>query len=450
MKLYVSNEICFENYTTALLDFCRRNLIVNNPDYTKKMRMGLYVGNTPKVFELFRIDGCRLYVPYGCAKLVKDFIAECDFKQIMLNSGRITDFGCHIPLYDYQQKAVESMLRAGGGILKSKAGSGKTQMGIGIIAGLNCKTLWLTHTADLLKQSYERTAQYIDRDRLGKITAGKVHINDITFATVQTMCKLDLTMYRNTFGCIIVDECHRAAGTPTRVTRFSKVIGGLAARYKYGLSATVHRSDGLIKSLYALLGNVEYTVPDDVVRVMQPVVKKISLPTKQSNDYCDYDGTIVYAHFIGYLAENDQRNKAIAANVNRNECSLILSDRKKQLKQLAELIPQSVVVTGETTPIQRLAAFEGIKTGKFKILLSTYALAKEGLDIPCLTHLHMATPVKDYAVVVQSVGRIARNLQGKHQPVVYDYVDGNIGIAEKMWKQRCSHYKKEGIAVEVQ
>lgn len=64
-----------------------------------------------------------------------------------------------------------------------------------------------------------------------------------------------------------------------------------------------------------------------------------------------------------------------------------------------------------------------MRTGDKRYLFATYSLAKEGLDIPRLDRLYLATPQKDYAVVVQSVGRVARTFEGKQQPLVFDYVD---------------------------
>jgi superfamily II DNA or RNA helicase len=429
------------------LDWCKKNLVIPNPDYFKKQKLGLWLGNTPRVLELYRIDNNRLYVPYGCAKALRNYIYCCE-KMINLNSEKVFFEDVQLPLYDYQQKAVASLIKSEGGILKSKAGSGKTQMAIALMLKLGCKTLWLTHTQDLLKQSYSRAKQYVDEKYLGTITDGKVHIGTFTFATVQTMAKLDLSLYRNTFGCVIVDECHRAAGTPTRVTQFSKVINALAARYKYGLSATVHRSDGLLKSLFALIGDVSYVVPDEAASVMPVVVKPVELGTQKSFEYCDTDGTIVFAKFINYLAEDVGRNAYIASIVDTNKSSLILSDRKRQLEMLREFIPGAVILTGDTSAKQRIEILRKMKSGEIKTLLSTYSLAKEGLDIPRLEQLHFATPVKDYAIVVQSVGRVARTFEGKGQPLVFDYIDADIGMARKMWKERLKHYKKEGVEIE--
>ena len=97
------------------------------------------------------------------------------------------------------------MKLAGCGILQSPCGSGKTQMGIALAAQISRKTLWVTHTQDLLNQSYERAAMYFPKETLGTITGGKVNIGThITFATVQTLSKLDLQKYKYTWDVIIV------------------------------------------------------------------------------------------------------------------------------------------------------------------------------------------------------------------------------------------------------
>lgn len=84
---------------------------------------------------------------------------------------------------------------------------------------------------------------------------------------------------------------------------------------------------------------------------------------------------------------------------------------------------------------------EEMRTGKKKILFASYALAKEGLDIPCLDRLFLTTPQKDYTVITQSIGRIARTFPGKAEPVCFDYVD-NIQLLVKSYKRRCTVYRK--------
>ena len=92
---------------------------------------------------------------------------------------------------------------------------------------------------------------------------------------------------------------------------------------------------------------------------------------------------------------------------------------------------------------EREEALEDMRVGRKKYLFATYSLAKEGLDIPCLERLYMTTPQKDYAVVTQSIGRIARTCEGKDNPVTYDFVD-DIGYLVKSYKKRCSVYRRNG------
>ena len=344
------------------------------------------------------------------------------------------------------------------GILQSPAGSGKTQVGIALAAALGRKTLWLTHTRDLLSQSKNRAEQYMSPSLTGTITEGRVQIGKaITFATVQTMCNLDLGRYRDVWDCIIVDECHRVAGTPTSVTQFSKVLNSLAARHKYGLSATVHRADGMIAATYALLGQIAYQVPDAAVAEKVMTVSVLPRPTHQglSREFLDTDGTIIYAKLVNFLADRYDRNELIAADLveNRDHYNLILSDRLSHLEYLMKHLPrdlreQAVMVDGKMTSkkakAMREQAIEDMRQGHKRYLFATYSLAKEGLDIPRLDRLYLATPQKDYAVITQSIGRIARTFEGKAEPVVYDYVDEGIQYLVRSYKKRCATYRKCG------
>ena len=452
----VGNQLRIQEPTADLLDWCKKNMVLANPDYAKKVRMHLWLGNTPQKLYLMQWDGDTLVLPYGCLNTVLS-MGECEVIND-LPSPKKVDFGCSVPLYDYQEAAKEAMLKAYYGILQSPAGSGKTQVGIALAAALGRKTLWLTHTRDLLSQSKNRAEQYMSPSLTGTITEGRVQIGKaITFATVQTMCNLDLGRYRDVWDCIIVDECHRVAGTPTSVTQFSKVLNSLAARHKYGLSATVHRADGMISATHALLGQIAYQVPDAAVAEKVMTVSVLPRPTHQglSREFLDTDGTIIYAKLVNFLADRYDRNELITADLveNRNHYNLILSDRLSHLEYLMKHLPhdlrdQAVMVDGKMTSkkakAMREQAIEDMRQGRKRYLFATYSLAKEGLDIPRLDRLYLATPQKDYAVITQSIGRIARTFEGKAEPVVYDYVDEGIQYLVRSYKKRCATYRKAG------
>lgn len=457
MKVKISNEIYIQDPSPELIHWARQNLIIPNPEYSKKQRMGLWVGNTERQLYLFYVNGDTLALPCGTGKSIRKYLSgDTEIRQDLADNGMI-EYPGRVPLYEYQERAVEAMRKAGCGILQSPCGSGKTQMGIALAARLRRKTLWVTHTADLLTQSYERAGKYYPDGLLGKITAGKVQIGShMTFATVQTLSKLDLQKYKYTWDVIIVDECHRVSGTPASMKMFYRVISSMAARYKYGLSATVHRSDGLIQSTFAVLGNVQYQVPDEAVaeKTMQVKILRRDTGIKINRCCLDTDGTLVYSRLMDYLVENVKRNDQILEDLimNREHSNLILSDRLLHLQLIMAAMPievrqYAVMIDGSMTSkkakADRIKAIEDMKSGKKHFLFASYSLAKEGLDIPRLDRLYLATPKKDYAVVTQSIGRIARTFEGKADAVCYDYVD-EIQFCEKQWKRRKTSYRKAG------
>nr|DAZ59942.1 MAG TPA: DNA helicase [Caudoviricetes sp.] len=455
MQVTISNEIYIRNPVPELVAWARENLIIPNPEYARKQRMGLWTGNTEKQLYLFYVDGDVLALPCGTGKQVRRFLTEdTGIIQDLADNGML-EFPDMVPLYEYQEAAVSAMKRAGCGILQSPCGSGKTQMGIALAARIGRKTLWLTHTADLLNQSYDRARQYYPEETLGKITGGRVQIGShMTFATVQTLSKLDLEKYKYEWDVIIVDECHRVSGTPSGMKMFYRVMSRLAASYKYGLSATVHRSDGLIKSTFAILGDIQYKVPDEAVaeKIMQVEILRRDTGIMTSRSCLDTDGTMVYSKLMEYLTGNIARCQIIAEDLvkNQNHSNLILSDRLDHLHLLQNMLPEelkkdSAMIDGRMTSkkakADRIQALEDMKAGKKHFLFASFSLAKEGLDIPRLDRLYLATPKKDYAVVTQSIGRIARMCEGKEQPVGYDYVD-QIGFCENQWKRRKISYRK--------
>lgn len=454
MLIEVSNTLSVNNPTKELMTWCKKNLVIANPEYAKKARMNLWLGNTPKMLYLYEIRGDTLVLPFGVLRSLPKSITDKALFVSEFATPVEVDYDTSVPLYDYQEEAVNAMIAAKYGILQSAAGSGKTQMGIALAVKLKRRTLWLCHTLDLIRQSKERAELYMSEDLIGTITEGKVSLGKgITFATIQTMCKLDLPQYRDYWDCIITDEVHRVSGSPTAVTQYQMVLNSLSARHKYGLSATVHRADGMIQATYALVGKVAYQVPDEAVadKIMKVGIYPVGTGIEISREALNTDGTLNYTKLITYLTGNRTRNELIASCIERRP-SLILSDRLNHLEELMSLLPEdmqkdAVMVSGKMTSkagkAKREQAISDMRCGRKKYLFATYSLAKEGLDIPCLERLYMATPQKDYAIVTQSIGRIARTFDGKADPIAYDFVD-NIGYLVKSYKKRCSTYRKNG------
>ena len=462
MVTYVGSTIRVVEPSEQLVQWCKEHLTFPNPDFYKKERMGLWTGKTPETISLWRMGNTFpslhpiLEMPFGVFRDVRHLLEDV---QVLFRDHETVDYGDSIPLYDYQLDAVCEAYKARYGIIQAPAGCGKTQTALALIQRYGVKALWLTHTKDLLNQSKERAERYMDKSLMGTITEGRVDIGKgITFATVQTMSKMDLREYRNEWGVIICDECHRVCCSATGVAMFEKVLNSLSCGHKYGLSATVHRADGLIRATFALIGRVVYTVPEDAVKALvEPVsVETVQTEAEFPEEAMKEDGSIVWAKLINGLCADDGRCACIADKLveNKGYSCLILSDRLSHLETLMGMLPDdmradAVMISGKMTSkkgkAEREAAIEQMRIGEKKYLFSSYNLSREGLDIPRLERLFLTTPQKDEAVIIQSLGRIARKFEGKAKPVCIDFVDGKIGMMVGMYKKRMRIYRQKGV-----
>lgn len=451
-RITVSNKIFVENPTSDVIKYCRENLMVRNPDYYKKVSMGKWTGNTPENIVLFERVGDNVVLPFGClgdlwrnykdAEWVRDI---ADLRHFNYQSG--------INLYPYQEKAVNEALGARNGVIVMPCGAGKTQTGLELASRIGGRTLWLTHTQDLLNQSMNRARSVFDAPlgSYGKITAGKVSIGDgLTFATVQTMSKLDLSQLKYTFDCVVVDECHKAVGSPTKVMQFYKVLSGLSCRFKYGLTATPKRADGLEKSMFALLGGI-------CTQVDRSAVADTTCPVRVCTLHTDYfpsmdivlagDGTLNYATLVDDLTHDEERFQFVLNKVNGciGGC-LVLANRVEYLQRMQkQFIAKSVCLSGagnsKKAKVERKEALRKLNDGEIQCVFATYQLAKEGLDVPNLRYVVFATPEKDETTVIQSAGRVGRKADGKQFGTVIDFVD-NFAMFKGWYKKRCGYYKK--------
>ena len=428
-KLTISpSDSCY----SAALALCKTELTIANPAFVQAERMGFWTGNIPREIRLYITDSDNLILPFGCYKcFLADVLKGRGFK-LDLASNPPNQMQGEIKLYDYQETAVKRLYLAKNGILIAPTGAGKTMCGLALIKQLGKKALWLTHTKDLLNQSKERCEAFYEGD-FGTITEGKVDIGrDVTFATVQTMAKQDLSLYKYSWDVVIVDEVQRVCATPNSTALFQTVLNNLAARYKYGLTASLSRADGLQKCAEYLIGEVIYEIPREAVadKIINARVEAVKLDTPQSFAYLGTDGMLNYTKLLEYLCTNHTRNSEIARRLNENSehYNLILSDRTGHLSKKAKQLRQDYI--------------EQMRIGEKRYLFATYGLAKEGLDIPCLDRLYLTTPHKDKSTILQSVGRIRRKCDGKGEPIVYDFVDDNIEYCVKAHKTRRTTYKK--------
>jgi len=119
---------------------------------------------------------------------------------------------------------------------------------------------------------------------------------------------------------------------------------------------------------------------------------------------------------------------------------MILAHNKNLLKYLHDAIAhRNIASVGYYIGGMKESALK--ETESKKVVIATYAMAAEALDIKTLTTLIMATPKTD---IEQSVGRILRE---KHSsPIVVDIVDSH-DLFQNQWRKRKTFYKKENYKI---
>lgn len=449
----VGANIRIRNCPSEMRVYFDGKLRFDNPEYYKREATGRWTGATPAQIVLYERDGYDLIVPFGM--LPEVFAMRNSFGKIVptfkMDSPSF-DYGSKIKLYDYQEDALAFALAKRQGVIVAPCGAGKTMIGLELAARLRKKTLWLTHTQDLLNQSLKRAVSVFELSGgdFGTITDGKVDIGDvITFATVQTACKLDLDRYADVWDVVIVDECHRVSGTPTRITMFSRVLSHLCARHKFGLTATPKRSDGLTPCMFALLGDKVAEISKSNVETICPVKVQFVKTDYEPRllNILNSDGTINYTAYINDISADEERNELIAEQIGKLDGTvLVLTDRVFHETLLHDKLTERGIeseVLSLARKKDRQGILDNLRDKKIKVVLATYALAKEGLDIPTLDNLVLATPQRNEGTIVQSVGRVGRKADGKECGVVIDFEDDCV-MFDNMAQKRRRIYKKNG------
>lgn len=317
-----------------------------------------------------------------------------------------------------------------------------TAMAIYLLCHLKVKTLIVVHKEFLLQQWAERLQAFAPNARIGLIKAAKLDIEnkDIVIGSLQSLSMKDYSddVFKG-FGFTVIDECHH-----TSAEVFSRALQKIAFKYTLGLSATPKRKDGLSKVFMWHLGETVYSITkrtDDVeVRMKEyydsnPIYSKeyfmynnkINMP-KMINNICDFVPRINYIVKIV---------KDLLA-IDRNRKILVLSDRRAHVDTLIDEINKIGIEAG--------VYYGGMTAKDLKIsedkqvIGGTYGYSSEGLDIPGLNTLILASPKSD---VVQVVGRILRDKpeDREYTPVVIDIVD-NFSSFLGQARKRLAYYKQ--------
>ena len=320
---------------------------------------------------------------------------------------------------------------------------------------LKVKTLILVHKSFLLTQWVERIRQFAPTATIGQIQGSKIDVEgkDVVIGMLQSLSMKDYdSTILKSFGLVIIDEVHHIGAEV-----FCRALPKISSRYMLGLSATPNRKDGLTKVINWYIGPMAYKL--DRLGAQTVVVKKI-VTTFDDEDYnevhTNYRGTPMIPKMINNIVEYLPRNQLILSEIEQYIAEeprqiMVISDRIAHLTALKiALDAKNLVISRQQTS---RAMVTGFYTGKQKakelvvseradVIFSTYSMTREGLDIPTLNTLIIATPTSD---VVQTCGRILRKTHDI-SPLVIDIVD-NFGPFANQATKRSAFYRKSEYAI---
>ena len=348
-----------------------------------------------------------------------------------------------------EQKPIEEIYiknahERGGGIISIRCGGGKTVLALHICSVLKKKTIVVVHKDFLMTQWRDRILEFLPKAKIGKIQQNTIDIEgkDIVLAMVQSlsMKEYDEGTF-DSFGLAIFDECHHLGAE-----KFSKCMAKVASKYMLGLSATPKRKDGLSKVFEWHMGDIVYlqekknedyaevqlidcVFQDEKYNKEELNFRKEPCMPKMINNICDYLPRTELIVELTLKYRNEGRNV------------LILTDRRGHLELIYNMLE------GESCGFY----VGGMKPDQLRdsqekgIILATFSMAAEGMDIPKLDTVILGSPKSD---VEQSVGRVFRKkaCDREFHPLIIDLQD-NFSMFQKQCIKRLALYKKMNFTI---
>lgn len=242
----------------------------------------------------------------------------------------------------------------------------------------------------------------------------------------------------------IVSNCHHMGAEV-----FSRCMMKVNTTYTLGLSGTMERKDGLTKVFEMFIGPVvhkEKTESEHSVLV-KGIVYNVDDEEFNETQY-DYKGNPKFSTMISKLCSYNHRSEFILRivqaelEINSDQQIMILAHNKSLITYLHDAIAHRKIGQGSVGYYIGGMKEAALKQSESKkIIIATYAMASEGLDIKTLTTLILASPKTD---VCQSVGRILR--QKHSSPLVIDLIDAH-DIFMSQWYKRRKYYKSQNYKI---
>lgn len=408
------------------------------------------ISTEPIKFCIYTENEKRIYIPrfYGLQKfgipLKKTLKNGIDCPNLVFNGS----------LREQQNEPVNNFIKAAedpikrGGIISVPCGFGKTIMAVYIACYFKKKTMFVSHKDFLNQQFLESVKTFVPNARIGKIKQSKVDVEnkDIIIASLQSLAmrNYDINIFKD-IGLTIIDEVHH-----TGAEVFSRAFQNINSNIILGLSATLNRKDGLRKVFEYYIGKSVYKhISNEKIDLNVQIHKYFDPNINYSHNIVLWNGKPNSAGMINNICNFEKRTvfvydliiKLLKQESNRK--ILILSERRNQLKFFETLFDNTSYSTGYY--IGGLSQDVLDISSKKQIILATYQMAAEGMNIPTLNTVIFASPISD---IQQAIGRILREKpeERKYIPLCIDIWD-QFSIFVRKGYTRINYYKKNNYDI---
>ncbi len=433
--------------TPELINFLKEELNFANSEYFIKKKSGRNTWETERYFRFIEETENEVIIPRG---FIGKLIRYCKQQNIdfEFQDGRKKHdpipFKTNFSLRSHQKSAIEATSRKEFGVITAPPGSGKTVIGLKIIAEKQQPALIIVHRKQLLEQWVERIQAFlgIPKNEIGKIGQGKTKPGKvITVAMIQSLGKYldkqETDEFAGSFGTILVDECHHIPAETFRNT-----ISKLSSYYQYGLTATPFRKGNDGKIIFTHLGEIIADIKSQEIEEYKRariVVRETAL------DVPFNPKTDPFETLSKVLVHDSARNKLILGNItaelNKGKKAVIITERKEHIDTLYQLLKQSfevVTLSGDDSESNRKTKWKVLNSGNYQALITTGQFFGEGTDLQNASCLFLVYPFSFKGKLIQYIGRVQRS---EVTPVIYDYRDRKIEYLNRLFLKRNTYYR---------
>lgn len=433
---------------TLLINFLKEELNFLNSEFIIKKKIGKSAFGVERYFKLIEEIENEAIIPRGfigrIIRFCRENKIEYDFKDERKKLKEIS-FLFNAQLREHQQLAIHAVEKKDLGIIVAPPGSGKTILGLKIIADKKQSTLIITHRKQIADQWTERIEAFlgIPKNEIGKIGQGKTKIGkQITVVLIQSLSKELEKPYHeillHSFGTIIIDECHHIPAETFRNT-----VSKLHTFYLYGLTATPFRKYNDSKLISIYLGEVIAEIKQNEIST----AKKPKIIIRNTELEVPYNSKTDKFEILSKILTHDSaRNKAILIDITNELKSdkkiVIITERKEHIESLYQYLKQTyevITLSGEDSESSRNSKWKLLKEENYQVLITTGQFFGEGTDLQNANCLFLVYPFSFEGKLIQYIGRVQRS---EITPTIYDYRDIKIDYLNKMFLKRNTYYRK--------